>query len=41
VYFDNGKVYRNRHMDQVVATLGIHRLVYTTPYRVASLRNDN
>jgi transposase len=33
VYFDNGKVYRNRHMDQVVATLGIHRLVYTTPYR--------
>lgn len=33
VYYDNGATYRSRHMQQVVAELGIHRMVFTTPYR--------
>lgn len=33
VYYDNGQVYRSDHMKQIVATLGIHRIVFTQPYR--------
>jgi len=33
VYYDNGAVYRSDHMRQVVATLGIHRIIFTRPYR--------
>ena len=33
VYYDNGQVYRSGHMKQVVAELGIHRLIFTQPYR--------
>jgi len=33
VYYDNGATYRSKHMQQVVAALGVHRLVFTTPYR--------
>jgi transposase InsO family protein len=33
VYYDNGSTYRSKHMQQVVAALGIHRVVFTTPYR--------
>ena len=33
VYYDNGAVYRSRHMAQVVAELGIQRIVFTQPYR--------
>jgi transposase InsO family protein len=33
VYYDNGAVYRSRHMGQVVASLGIHKLIFTQPYR--------
>ena len=33
VYYDNGKTYRSTHMKQVVAMLGIHGMVFTTPYR--------
>lgn len=33
VYYDNGAVYRSRHMAQVVAELGIARIVFTKPYR--------
>lgn len=33
LYYDNGQVYRSNHMAQVAATLGIHRIVFTTPYR--------
>jgi len=32
-YFDNGKVYRARHVKQIAAELGIYRIVYTRPYR--------
>ena len=32
-YYDNGAVYRSAHMRQVVAELGIHRIVFTQPYR--------
>ncbi len=32
-YYDNGQVYRSRHMEQVIATLGIHRAIFTKPYR--------
>ena len=32
-YYDNGMVYRSGHMQQIVATLGIHRLIFTTPRR--------
>ena len=33
VYYDNGATYRSKHMEQVVAALGVHRLIFTTPYR--------
>ena len=33
VYYDNGKVYRAGHMRLICAELGIHRPVFTTPYR--------
>lgn len=33
VYYDNGQVYRSHHMAQIAASLGIHRVVFTTPYR--------
>lgn len=33
VYYDNGLVYRSGHMKQIVATLGIHRIVFTQPHR--------
>lgn len=33
VYYDNGQVYRSLHMKQIVATLGIHRIIFTKPYR--------
>lgn len=33
VYYDNGAVYRSRHMKQVCARLGIHGIVFTKPYR--------
>lgn len=33
VYYDNGKVYRAGHMRHIVATLGIHAMVFTTAYR--------
>ena len=29
VYYDNGQTYRSRHMKQIVATLGMHRIVFT------------
>ena len=33
VYYDNAQVYRSGHMKQIVATLGIHRIVFTQPGR--------
>ena len=33
VYYDNAKVYRAKHMQLICAELGIHRPVYTRPYR--------
>jgi transposase InsO family protein len=33
VYYDNAKVYRANHMRLICAELGIHRPVYTRPYR--------
>ena len=33
VYYDNGLVYRSKHMQQIVAQTGIHRIVHTQPYR--------
>ena len=33
VYYDNGQVYRSIHMQQIVAHLGIYRIVHTKPYR--------
>ena len=33
VYYDNGKTYRSGHMRHIVATLGIHAIVFTQPYR--------
>jgi transposase InsO family protein len=33
VYYDNGQVYRSHHMAQIVAHLGIHRVVFTTVRR--------
>lgn len=33
VYYDNGKVYRSGHMRHIVATLGIHPIVFTEEYR--------
>lgn len=32
-YYDNGQVYRSHHMKQILATLGVHRLIFTRPYR--------
>ena len=32
-YYDNGAVYRSRHMRHIVATVGIHGLSFTRPYR--------
>jgi len=29
VYYDNGKVYRSKHMRHIVATLGLHRPIFT------------
>jgi transposase InsO family protein len=29
VYYDNAQTYRSKHMRQIVATLGIHRIVFT------------
>lgn len=33
VYYDNGMVYRSHHMKQIIAELGIHRIIHTRPYR--------
>jgi putative transposase len=33
VYYDNGAVYRARHMKQIVAEVGIHPIIYTRNYR--------
>jgi transposase InsO family protein len=33
VYYDNGAVYRSRHMRHVVACLGIHGIVFTRAHR--------
>lgn len=33
VYYDNGRVYRAGHMRHIVATLGIHAIVFTKAYR--------
>ncbi len=33
VYYDNGMVFRSRKMAQICATLDMHRIVFTTPYR--------
>ncbi|MDP2317234.1 MAG: DDE-type integrase/transposase/recombinase [Pseudomonadota bacterium] len=33
VYYDNGAVYRSRHMRHIVACLGIHGIVFTKAYR--------
>jgi transposase InsO family protein len=33
VYYDNGKIYRAGHMRHIVATLGIHAIVFTKAYR--------
>ena len=33
VYYDNAQVYRSDHMRQIVAILGIHRIVFTRPRR--------
>ena len=33
VYYDNAQVYRSGHMKQIVATLGVYRIVFTRPRR--------
>jgi transposase len=33
LYYDNGAVYRAKHMKHIVAELGIHPIIYTTTYR--------
>jgi transposase InsO family protein len=33
VYYDNGMVFRSRKMQRICASLGIHRQIFTTPYR--------
>jgi putative transposase len=33
VYYDNGMVFRAKHMQIICAELGIHRPIYTRPYR--------
>ncbi|MEO0602888.1 MAG: integrase, partial [Myxococcota bacterium] len=32
-YYDNGAVYRSRHMRQIIAELGLHGIAHTKPYR--------
>lgn len=32
-YFDNAKIYRAGHIQQIAAQLGIHRIIYTRPRR--------
>lgn len=33
VYYDNGQVYRSGHMKQIAAHIGVHRMIFTKPYR--------
>jgi len=33
VYYDNAQTYRAKHMRQIVAELGIHRIIFTQRYR--------
>jgi transposase InsO family protein len=33
VYYDNGATYRSGHMEQIVAEVGIHSIVFTRTYR--------
>lgn len=33
VYYDNGMVFRSHKMAQICASLGMHKTVFTTPYR--------
>jgi transposase InsO family protein len=33
LYYDNGQVYRANHMQQIVASMGAHRITYTQAYR--------
>ena len=33
VYYDNGMVFRSKKMAQICASLGMHRTIFTTPYR--------
>ena len=33
VYYDNGAVYRSKHMKHIVASLGIHGIMFTRAYR--------
>lgn len=33
VYYDNGQVYRSNHMKQIVAELGMHRVIFTQKWR--------
>jgi putative transposase len=33
LYYDNGAVYRARHMKHIVAQLGVHPIIYTTRHR--------
>lgn len=33
VYYDNGATYRSHHMKHIIATVGIHRLIFTKPRR--------
>ncbi|NOZ95493.1 MAG: DDE-type integrase/transposase/recombinase [Acidobacteria bacterium] len=33
VYYDNGQTYRSHHMKHIVATLGIHRIIFTQKRR--------
>jgi hypothetical protein len=33
LYYDNGATYRAKHMQYIVAQLGIHPIIYTTNYR--------
>ncbi len=33
VFYDNGMVFRSKKMAQICASLGMHRTIFTTPYR--------
>lgn len=33
VYYDNGKTYRANQMKRIIATIGIHGIIYCRPYR--------